>query len=140
MNSLWCRISKNLLSTNTDLFICGIYIAPEKSNYFDKDIFEQLENDITYFNSKGNTMILGDFNARTKTLADFVSKEGNQFINDVSETSWHPKIRQNFDTNNNHGKHLINICKSTDMRILNGRTRGDSLGRPTFHEKMAQVA
>ena len=81
-------------------------------------------------------MILGDFNARTNTLADFVPKDGNQFINDMSETSLHPKIRQNFDTTiNNHGKHLINICKNTDLRILNGRTKGDSLGRPTFHGK-----
>ena len=136
MNLLGKKVSKNLLSTDTDLFICGVYVPPEKSSYFDEHVFEELENDITYFNSKGNTMILGDFNARTNTLADFVPKDGNQFINDVSETSLHPKIRQNFDTTiNNHGKHLINICKNTDLRILNGRTKGDSLGRPTFHGK-----
>ena len=47
-----------------------------------------------------------------------------------------PKNRQNIDNNiNNHGKQLINICKNTDLRILNGRTKGDSFGRPTFHGK-----
>ncbi len=32
-------------------------------------------------------------------------------------------------------KKLIEICKNCDLRILNGRTMGDSLGRPTFHGK-----
>ena len=36
---------------------------------------------------------------------------------------------------NNHGKRLLEICRSADLRILNGRTSGDSLGRPTFHGK-----
>ena len=33
---------------------------------------------------------------------------------------------------NNHGKLLLEICKSLDLRILNGRLRGDSFGRITF--------
>lgn len=34
---------------------------------------------------------------------------------------------------NNHGKRLLEICKNTDLRILNGKLCGDSIGRPTFH-------
>ena len=79
-------------------------------------------------------MVLGDFNARTGKLRDFVSKEGNNFITDASENSFCPQDRENFDNNiNNHGKKLISLCKNTDMRIINGRTKGDSLGQPTFH-------
>jgi hypothetical protein len=33
-------------------------------------------------------MLLGDFNARTRKLEDFVSREGNTFINDITETSF----------------------------------------------------
>ena len=29
----------------------------------------------------------------------------------------------------------MEICRSADLRILNGRINGDSLGRPTFHGK-----
>ena len=36
---------------------------------------------------------------------------------------------------NNHGKRLLEICRNTDLRILNGRVSGDSLGRPAFHSK-----
>ena len=133
-NFLWCKISKRILNCDTDLYICGTYIPPEKSKYFDQEIFEELENDITHFSSKGNLIILGDLNARTAKLADYVSNEGNKHINDISEHSLCPQQRQNFDSSiNNHGKKLIEICKSCDLRILNGRALGDSLGRPTFH-------
>jgi hypothetical protein len=102
--------------------------------YFDQEIFDELENDVINFLSKGNTILLGDFNGRTSTLNVSVSKDGNNYTNDLSDDSLQPKNRLNFDnTINNHGLQLINICKNTDMRILNGRTKGDSLGRPTFH-------
>ena len=133
-NFLWCKISKEILNFATDIYICGTYIPPEKSKYFDQEIFEELENDIIQFSSKANVIILGDFNARTAKLTDSVSNEGNKHINDTSDDSFCPQERQNFDpTINNHGKKLIEICKNCDTRILNGRTLGDSLGRPTFH-------
>ena len=34
---------------------------------------------------------------------------------------------------NSHGKRLLDICKSADLKLLNGRVSGDTLGRPTFH-------
>ncbi len=135
-NFLWSKISKEILKNDTDLYICGTYIPPEKSNYFDEEIFEEFENDIIRFSSRGNVVTLGDFNARTNKLDDFVSSEGSELIHDTSENSLHPTERQNFDSViNNHGKKLIEICKNCDLRILNGRTMGDSLGRPTFHGK-----
>ncbi len=75
-------------------------------------------------------------NARTNKLKDFVSNDGSNHNQDTSDNSFQPLERQNFDSiANNHGKKIIEICKNTDMRILNGRTIGDSVGRPTFHGK-----
>ena len=55
---------------------------------------------------------------------------------DITTSSFIPVDRQSFDsTINNHGKRLIQICKSCNLRIINGRTKGDSLGKPTFHGK-----
>ncbi len=34
---------------------------------------------------------------------------------------------------NNHGKSPINLCKASDLRILNGCTKGYYFGRATFH-------
>ena len=135
-NFLWIKISKTILNSNKDLYICGTYIPPEKSNYFDPEIFEEIEQDIITFSTRGNIIILGDLNARTGKINECLSDDGHTHIQDQSEHSLQTKGRESFDlTINNHGKHLINICKSYDLKILNGRTRGDSLGRPTFHGK-----
>ena len=56
--------------------------------------------------------------------------------NDQSQFSFGLTRRNSFDNElNNHGKRLLEICKSADLRILNGRVSGDSLGRTTFHGK-----
>jgi hypothetical protein len=81
-------------------------------------------------------MLLGDFNVQTSKLEDFISKEGNIFINDITDNSFIPAKRNNFDSSvNEHGKRLIELCKNCNLRILNGRTHGHTLGKPTYHEK-----
>jgi hypothetical protein len=93
-NFIWCKISKQILNVDQNLFLCGTYIPPEKSAYFDNEIFDELENDIIHFESKGNIMILGDFNGRTSTIDDFVSKDGTNYINDLSNEIIQSKNRQ----------------------------------------------
>ena len=34
---------------------------------------------------------------------------------------------------NEYGKNLLEICIGSQLRILNGRTTGDTAGRPTYH-------
>ena len=42
--------------------------------------------------------------------------------------------RNNCDNNfNSYEKNVLQICKSFDLHILNGRKKGDSLGNATFH-------
>jgi exonuclease III len=135
-NFLWSKISKEALNSDKDLYICGTYIPPEKSQYYDKDIFEEFENDINQISPSSNIIILGDFNARTGKLNDALSDEGNKHVPDKSEQSHQTPERESFDlTVNNHGENLIEICKNNDLRILNGRTKGNSPSRPTFHGK-----
>ena len=134
---IWCKISRLSLGNESDLFICGLYIPPDNSKYFQDDIFEQLEEDIVTFSKQGNVLLLGDFNARVGTDNDIISKEDKAFIvNNCSDLSLDSTARKNFDfTKNTHGKRLLNICKIFDLRILNGRTLGDSLGKTTYHGK-----
>ena len=81
-------------------------------------------------------MLISDFNARTGKLKDFIEPDGNKYIKILSPDIYHKSIRENFDNKiNNHGKRLIEICKNCNLRILNGRIKGDSLGKPTFHNK-----
>ena len=78
---------------------------------------------------------MGDLNSRTGKYPDSVSQEGNNIItNDQSEYALSFNQRNSFDNElNNHGKRLLEICRGADLRILNGRVSGDSLGRATFH-------
>ena len=47
-NFLWCQIDNTMLNSTKDLFICGVYIPPERSSYSDEDISHNLENDVVY--------------------------------------------------------------------------------------------
>ena len=80
---------------------------------------------------------MGDFNSRTGKYSDTVSQEGNNVISDdQSESAFQPAQRNSFDNViNSHGKKLLEICKTLDLRIVNKRANGDTLGRPTFHGK-----
>ena len=136
-NFLWFKISNEYTKTAKDIYVCGTYIPPYNSNYFHPDLFEEFENDIEKFSSLGPILIMGDFNSRTGKYSDNVCQEGNTIItNDQSEFSSCAIQRNSFDNElNNHGKKLLEICRSADLKILNGRISGDSLGRPTFHGK-----
>ena len=134
-NFLWFKISKHDAKTTKDIYVCGLYIPPITSNYFDPEIFEALEKDVLNFSSKGSIFLLGDFNSRTGKYSDSVCHDGHNIItNDLSDSSFRPRRRNSYDNEfNSHGKRLLDICKSADLKILNGRVNGDTLGRPTFH-------
>ena len=72
-----------------------------------------------------------------ESICDSVCKEGKYLItNDQSEFSLCPTQRNNFDNLlNSQDKRLLEIFKNADLRILNGRVSGGSLGRVTFHGK-----
>ena len=136
-NFLWFKIEKSFLNSVKDIYVCGVYIPPCNSKYFDLEIFDQLERDIVHFSTLGSVILMGDFNSRTGKYSDTVSQEGNSIItNDQSESAFQPAQRNSFDNLlNSHGKKLLEICKNLDLRIVNGRVNGDTLGRPTFHGK-----
>ena len=41
-----------MLNAKNDLFLCGVYIPPEKSVYFENEVFDKLGNDVAFFASK----------------------------------------------------------------------------------------
>ena len=134
-NFLWCKIDKNYFAIDQDIFLCAIYVPPRDSPYFNPNIFDDLENDIAYYSAEGFIMLTGDFNARTGSALDFVDIDQNNHIpGDNLFPKRNLRKRRNYDTHiNEHGKSLLDICKSCDLRIVNGRTTGDSFGNITYH-------
>ncbi len=65
---LWCRLDNILIGV--------IYIPPAGSVNFDDDIFERIQQHLSNIKTDYNissVCIMGDFNGRTGTEADFVS-------------------------------------------------------------------
>ena len=57
------------------IYFYVVYTFHQKNLFILKMKFSnELENDIVFFPSKGNIMILGDSNARTSTLKEFIYK------------------------------------------------------------------
>ena len=132
--TLWIIVKCEVLGFT---FVVGaVYLPCETSTFHQDEVFENLVNDIALIKSKHNAPIclLGDFNARTGILDDFVDFEQEitdlvaldsdpDFVNvrsTLSEagfiTSRHNKDR----VINNNGKSLIEICQSSDLKIVNG--------------------
>jgi len=132
-NNMWLKIKKQTILTPQNLFLCAIYIPPIESPYFNQDTFSDLENEISHFQTQGHVMICGDLNSRTGDRHDFVSTEGDDFItgDNIHFPTYSP--RQNYDKSTNvHGKEVLRLCRSLGLYIVNGRLRGDSLGRYTY--------
>ena len=75
------------------------------------------------------------FNARTGVEHDFINYDNcNLAPGGISPPPTIITPRKSFGTHvNDLGKQLLEMCKSLDLRILNGRCKGDSLGQITFH-------
>ena len=86
-----------------------------------------MEKDCAKYKAKGNILIAGDLNARTSTNCDFVDDFSDKFspINNIDHYMNDSKglPRQNIDPSlcDNRGEKILDICKASHMRILNGR-------------------
>ena len=110
---------------------------PSSSAYFDQSLFDELNDDIAHFTQNNHKIILaGDFNARTANKQDFINNDGSHFTNTQYLSSEITTNRHNCDGETNSNGHLLlDICKSQNLRIINGRKIGDSLGNFTCHNR-----
>ena len=108
---------------------------------YSDEIFSNIEKDITFYSRNGDCIILvGDFNARASNKPDFIDTSMNdknfEIIDapqDVQSVSINTG-RNNYDSHSNkHGDRILDICKTCNLRILNGRKSGDTFGKPTFY-------
>ena len=137
---VWLKIDKLCLNMNKNIFICATYIPPKDSTYWDtrpnSDPYNMLEQDIAQYQQEGDILFLGDFNARTGTKEDYVSdllQEETELFTRNNENSVLEKLKRKNRNNcdqkiNVYGNKLLDLCKGFNMRILNGRTLGDSQG------------
>ncbi|XP_053383523.1 uncharacterized protein LOC123541356 [Mercenaria mercenaria] len=90
---------------------------------YNVDIFSKIEDEIGQFSQQGRILWIGDLNSRVGQKSDYIENERitgldfNDFLNDL------PSSRTSMDhSSNRFGDYLLDICKSTNICIMNGRS------------------
>ena len=115
--------------------------------YHNKEQYTELSLDILSIKSDYNLpiVLIGDFNGRTGVLNDVMLMETNDNI-DIGNYD-HPDILKTFNSlnipvqrtnidrkTNNNGYQLIEMCKLTEICIINGRFGADkNVGKTTYN-------
>lgn len=141
---IWIKIDKELLSLNCDLYIGLCYVIPDDSSrqsMVKTNIFDRLLDSVVFIEnvSQNNCHVLlcGDFNSRTSISPDYVTDDESVHMSVlpdeyVSDTQMTRYSKDEGHTNNN-GLLLLDFCKQTGLRIMNGRVGKDiGLGKYTF--------
>lgn len=142
------KLSKDDFNLEKDLCIALIYVTPvgsTRQNHIYEDCFQLLVNDIAEFEESGyEVLVAGDLNARTSTSKDYVEHDvGNQYVplpddyvSDCDAYDDFPYARASEDggNTNEYGYRLLDVCKETGLRIVNGRVGADrGIGKLTCH-------
>jgi len=142
----WIKLTRAFFNLEQDIYIAFVYACPRNSSYAnrqDYDALEILQDDIYELPPGSQYMVMGDLNARTAKCQDYISNDGQnsrQMYEDFIELE-EELGRQNMDqTVSEQGKRLLEICKSSNMRIVNGRKVGDSQGAFTCYKHNGQSA
>ena len=141
---LWVKISSSTLSTENDLYICLCYVVPDSSSrqaLLETNIFDRILESVVYIESKSqndcNIIKCGDFNGRCSNRPDFVLDDDSIHMNvlpdEYTPDRFMDRYSQDIGHVNNNGLLLLDLCKQTGVRIMNGRVGADrGVGKFTF--------
>jgi exonuclease III len=130
---------------NSKFTLINVYDSPENSSFkskrklSDRDQLTTLDQltDLLAKNNYGETILVGDFNARTRD-SNHEFDQPDEFINNTNpiDTRSHP-LKSNRNSRdsvlNARGKLLVDFMACADMTILNGNMLGDIFGDFTCH-------
>ena len=72
----WVRVSKDIFTIDSDLFLGCIYISTENSKYSSLEAFNEIESELIQLSSGCDYFsLIGDFNAKTGDTQDYISKD-----------------------------------------------------------------
>ncbi len=130
-STVWVKIKKEGLQKD-DIFLATVYMNPYKSNKDDAQKIHDLQEEILYFQKKGQVVLQGDINARTGNERDFIipDKFEEDFVDNCTKTllERNSEDKGNID---NRGREILETCKTLNLVINNGRKPGDMYGKYT---------
>ena len=72
---IWLKLTDSYFGFDNDVYICFVYMTTKEStvfHYTDADYWSNLEDELAKYQCKGEVILMGDFNARTATLPDYI--------------------------------------------------------------------
>ncbi len=140
---LWVRLDKYFFNLDRDYYICFVYVSPDKSGKgFGIEVYDRIVNSIANYVTKGHCMVFGDMNAHTSIEPDFIINDNAFDLSNLPD-NYDPDVplrRRNSDGSklNEHAGALLELCRTSGLRILNGRKLGDMLGACTYFGPMCK--
>ena len=129
----WVLISNEILQDDKDLLLGCVYIPLKIQNMHQKKVFQKLRMKYLLQSNNCNIALLGDFNAITKTLDDYVVPDDSFFevlddfdnsdllvylydyqkllLNNISLQ----RFSQDSSPVNNYGYKLLDFCKKMNI-------------------------
>ena len=108
-------------------------MSPHKNNADDTKKFQVLQDEVMKFQTKGRIILTGDLNARTGKTHDYILPDRHNFLeeNEEADNPLFPERNSEDTKTDNRGEELLELCKSLNLVILNGRKPGDMFGKVT---------
>ena len=123
---MWIKLSSNFFGFKNDVYLCLVYISP--TNVASRDsILSLLQEEIATFSVNNHIVLTGNFNARTGLLPDYIVMDSNQYVPVLPEYTVDTPVTRasNNKTTNSYGRELLDLCISSELRIVNGRVGSD---------------
>ena len=144
---LWIKVDGKLFPNKQDVYVAFVNIPPDGNTYYqyyDVDLFLLLEEDVLFYRDNGCVLVIGDLNSRSGTQTEYIINDSlndgvRQHISHLLEYEDSTvRVPRNSEdkTVNNFGRRLLNLCRATNLVILNGRTISDSAGSLTFQNHL----
>ncbi|MES9880123.1 MAG: reverse transcriptase family protein, partial [Sedimenticola sp.] len=138
---IWLKCNGTLFNLTDDLYVCSSYIIPENTSrqaFVECNIFNDILDDISNIqnttNNECHLMLLGDLNSRCGSLLDYVPLDRADHVDalpdDYTCDTELPRMSQDSVINSN-GRLLIDLCRASGLRIVNGRVCNDT-GKCTY--------
>ncbi|XP_063399702.1 uncharacterized protein LOC134684345 [Mytilus trossulus] len=142
---LWFKLSKSILSLNSDVIFGCVYVPPENSKYSTIEAFEELENELNILTNTENSYIalVGDFNSKTGSLPNYIIPDESvvsmfdldcdadilDYLYDYENLTRNKitlqRVSQCTCRPNKYGHRLLELCRKNNLCIANSRVGSD---------------
>lgn len=133
---IWFKLKNNIIS-DVPVYICLCYVLPPgttRNSMVDSCVFDRLFDTIVDLENKHENcsfVVCGDMNARTRESPDYLVDDNSHYIplpeNYLVDQDVIPRYSLDKHGSNSNGQMLLDFCKQTSLRIVNGRFGSDKM-------------